>query len=189
MDIVITEQNRRSNPLSGRIKLVQGNIAQQDVDAIISLIPQNLEYRGQVNNELLKDAGEQLDEFILENIYKPRVGDVYAVPGFGLPCEHVLFGITPDWRNDFDREDGHLLKVLRKTLELARGMGLTRIALPPLASGKNGFPKQRAARLIVQAIENRLDEDFDEIRIVCVADRTLRVFEERLQAVGWTGMV
>ncbi len=186
MDIVIPEQRKRSNPLLGRVKLVQGSIAEQDVDAIISLIPQNLEYRGVINEALLKAAGEQLDQFVLENVYKPRVGDVYAMPGFGLPSEHVLFGITPDWRNDFDREDGHLLSVLRKTLELARRMGLQKIALPPLASGRNGFPKRRAARLIVQAIEDRLDEDFEEIRIACIADSTMRTFEERLRAIGWS---
>ncbi len=166
---------------------MQGDIAEQYLGGVVSLIPQNLEYRGEVNSALLKAAGEKLDKFILENVSKPRLGDVYAVPGFDLPCEHILFGITPNWRTEFDREDRHLLVVLRKAIELAADMNLRTLALPPLASGKNGFPKQRAARLILQALEDRLNNDFDEIRIVCQAAQTLEVFRDRLESIGWSG--
>ncbi len=187
MDIVISEPGRRSNPLLKRVTLVQGDITQQKVDAIVALVPQSLEYRGEINKAILAAAGEKLDEFVLEHIYKPRPGDVYAVPGFNMPCEHILYSITPNWRADFEREDRHLLTCCRKALVMARSMSLSSVAIPPLASGRHGFPNARAARLIVQAIEDRLDENFEEIRIVCPDAESVETFRQRLQSVGWEG--
>src|SRR5262245_27765312 len=105
MDIVITDRSRRSNPYLNRITLVEGDITRQKVDAIVTFLPLSLEYRGEINAGILVGAGEQLDKFILENIYKPKVGDVYTVPGFNLPCEHIFFCIVPIKRLDMDRPD------------------------------------------------------------------------------------
>jgi O-acetyl-ADP-ribose deacetylase (regulator of RNase III) len=188
MDVVISESNRRANPLLQRIKLMQGDIAQQDTGAVVSLLPQNLEFRGEINTALEKACGESLDDFILDNIYKPRPGDVYAVPGYKLSCQHIFFGIVPYWKGDFEREDVHLLSVCRKAMELMTSMGLKSISFPPLGSGKHGFPKPRAARLILQGIIDRLHEDHEEIRIVCPDKATAEVFRARLSAIGWTGL-
>jgi len=187
MEIVITEPHRRSNPLLDRISLVQGSIADQDVDAIVSFVPDSLKYYGEMNTAIHKVAGKELDQYILDNITNPKPGDVYAVPGFNMPCEHILFAVTPDWRSDFEREDRHLLDCCRKAIALAQSMSLDRIAIPPLAAGKHGFPRQRAARLIVQEIEAQLDEDIQEIRITCLHDAMIDIFEQRLKAIGWVG--
>ena len=184
MTIVITDPNRRSNPYLNRITLVQGDITRQKMDAIVTFIPQNLEYRGEINAAILAGAGERLDEFVLENIYKPRPGDIYAVPGFDLPCGHIFFCVVPPWRDDIDRPDRYLLNACRRAMETAHEMGLKTIAFPPLGSGWRGFPKPRAARLMLQGISERLDEGFEEVRIVARTERTLDVFRERLRAVS-----
>lgn len=184
MTIVITDPNRRSNPYINRITLVQGDITRQKIDAIVTFIPQNLEYRGEINAAILTGAGGGLDEFVLENIYKPRPGDIYAVPGFDLPCRHIFFCIVPRWRDDIDRQDRYPLNACRRAMETAHEMGLKSIAFPPLGSGRRGFPKSRAARLILQGICERLDDDFKEIRIVARTEKTLEVFRERLRVIS-----
>lgn len=168
-----------------RIKLAQGDITRQDVDAIVSVLPQNLEYSGTLNASILAAAGGKLDEFVLEHIYKPRPGDIYAVPGFNLPCRHILFCILPHWRSDFDREDKHLLIACRKAMELTRAMCLRSIAFPPLATGKHGYPIQKTARLMVSAVLERMEESIEEVRIVCPDEKAAGVFRERLLAMGW----
>lgn len=187
MNTVITEPPRRANPYLDRIKLVQGDITQQDTEAVLSLIPQDLEYRGEVNHALLEAAGEQLDEFILGNILEPRPGDVYAVPGFNLKCKHILFCVVPVWRTDFDRHDKYLLNACRKAIETLWEMSLTSLSIPPLGSGKHGYPKPRAARLIVQGVLDRIDENVEEVRLTCKKEETFKIFEERLRQVGWSG--
>lgn len=188
MDIVITEPGKPSNPFIDRIKVVHGNIIEQDVDAIVTLVPQTLEYRGEINRSILKACGEQLDRFVLENVDDdPVLGDIYAVPGFILPCRHIFFCVVPPWKADFERDDRYLLNPVRKSLELARNMGLNTVAFPPLGSGKNSFPKPRAARLLVQGILDRLDQNIDEVRIVCLKEATMAPYRERLKMEGWPG--
>ena len=180
MDIVITEPGKPSNPFLDRIKIIRGNIIEQDADAIVTLLPQTLEYRGEINGAILKACGEQLDEFVLQHVMQPVFGDIYAVPGFNLRCKHVFFCIVPPWRADFDRDDRYLLNSCRRAMELAHEMQLKTIAFPPLGSGKNSFPKARAARLLVQGITDRLDQHIDEVRIVCLKEETLGHYRDRV---------
>ncbi|MCC6598194.1 MAG: macro domain-containing protein [Alphaproteobacteria bacterium] len=180
MDSFISEPISPSNPYLNRIKVVQGDITRQNTDAIVTVIPQTLEYRGMLNAAILEGAGTQLDKFILEHIVMPRTGDVYAVPGFNLPCKHIIYCIVPIWKDDFDRHDRDLTKACRKAVELARSMRLRSLAFPPIGSGQRGFPKARAARLIVEVIASRLSADIDEIRIVCRTKTTMQHFKDRL---------
>ena len=182
---MISDYSGASNPYINKIKLVLGDISKQDVGAVVTLIPKSLEYKGNINAALLKGAGEELDKFILDNIYQPKAGDVYAVPSFNLPCQNLIFAVRPEWRSDFDREDKHLVMCVRKSIVLSKCMLIKTIALPPLASGKGGFPKPRAARILIQSILDRLDDSVDEVRIVCPDQKTYDIYKERLIAKGW----
>ncbi|MCK5285094.1 MAG: macro domain-containing protein [Alphaproteobacteria bacterium] len=180
MDIIIPKRKEPSNPYLNRITLVKGDISAQNVDAVVSIIPKSLEYHGSVNASLLEAAGEQLDEFILNNVYRPRSDDIYVVPGFNLPCKFLIFCIVPEWRNDFDRKDRDLLAACRGAIEMAQNKDMDVIAFPPLASGKNAFPKKRAARLIIRGISDRLDGTLKEVRIVSPDQNSYDIFKERL---------
>ncbi len=180
MTPVIPDTPKRANPYLERIRLVRGSITEQDVDAIVTLMPQNLEYRGELNARILKEAGASVDAFVLENIYRPNPGDIYSVPGFDLPCRHIFFCIVPVWRDDFDRTQRQLLNVARRAMETAREMGLSTIAFAPIGSGRRGFPKPRAARLILKGIAERMHVSIREVRIVARTDETLAIFQERL---------
>jgi len=166
-----------------------GDLAAQEVDAVVTILPQNMEYHGILNSRLAEVAGRELPHFIKENIFDPRPGDIFAVPGFGLKAKHILIAIVPVWRTEFDRQDRVLVNICRRAMEEARIMGLRSIAFPPLASGNKGFPKKRAARLILQGIEERLEtvfEDgyFDEVRIVARSEETCRIFRDRITQMG-----
>ncbi len=184
----IAEPSEPSNPYIDRIRLIQGDITQQKADAVISLIPQDLEFSGKINNALQKASGVNLDEFILENVYKPTPYDVYAVPGFNLPCKNIIFAVRPNWREDYERNDKDLVLCIRKALVLAKCMLLTSIAIPPLSSSaKRGYGKSRAARLLIQGILDRLDEKISTVTIVCPDAETFAAYRERLLLKGWHG--
>lgn len=185
MSIVISEAQKRSNPCLQKIRLVRGNLAEQEVDALVSLIPYTLEHTGAINEALFEAAGPALDDFILEHIVKPKVGDVYAVPGFNLSARHVIYTFRPLWKDDFDREDKHVLAAVRKAMVLSKCMVLGRIAFPPLGAGKKEYGPARSARIVVQGILDRIDESFQEVRIVCDDDETYAAYRERLIKIGW----
>lgn len=174
-----------THPFINTIRLVEGDIAAQDVDALVSLIPQNLEYGGRINTRLMQASQANLDGFILDNIYQPLVGDVYAVPGFALPARHVIFAVHPNWKDDWDREGKDLILCCRKAMVLAKCMLLSRLAFPPLAAGKEGFPPERAAKYMIAGILDRLDERIREVRIVVPDAALYKIYLDRLVALGW----
>ena len=187
MEIVISNSGPATKPFLHKIKLVQGNIVDQEVDAVVTTIPKNMQHVGSLNSSIIGAAGRQLDDFILENIYKPKAGDVYAVPGFNLPAEHVLIGVMPYFRTEFDKDDRYLIGCMRNIMELASRMGLRRIAFPPVSSGKTGYPKARAARLLIKGVTDRLDEGFSEVRIVCPDNASFDSYHSKLSNIGWEG--
>lgn len=180
---MIAEQPIPSNTdLIGKIRLVEGDLTEQrDVDAIVGLIPASLDVGGSLNQALIRAAGERLDDFILDNIYKPRPGDVFAVPPFALPVRHILFAVTPEWKDGIDREDRDLVRCYRGIMQLATNMKLHRLAFPALGTGKRKYPIRRAARLGVQGIMDRMSPAFGEIRIVCNRRETYDAFQEAIE--------
>lgn len=189
MSNLVTNTGGRSNAhLINRIRLVKGDItAQTGIDAVVASIEIDMKMDGTLNQAMLAAAGERLDEFILENIYKPRKGDAFALPPFGLPVKHIIYVITPNWRGGIDAEDRDLLNCYRRAIRLAHRMELKSIAFPALGTGANKYPLERAARLAVQGIMDRLTGQLDEIRIVCNRDDTYQAFSKRLKKTGWKG--
>lgn len=185
MEIVISNSGQVTKPFLNRIKLIKGDIVRQDVDAIVTVVPQNLEHQGSLNTSIFQAASHKLDDFILEHIYKPKIGDVYAVPGFNLPASNVLIGVMPHFRTEFDMHERYLSNCTRKIMELARCMFLKRVAFPPISSGKHGYPRPKAARLILQGILDRMDQNFEEIRIVVPDDQSYDLFLKKLTSIGW----
>lgn len=181
----IPEQKRGSNAkFIDRIKVVKGDITRQEgVDAIVSTMQINHDVSGSLNKNIIAAAGEDFDNFTLENIYKPRVNEVYAVPGFNLPVKHVLFVIISNWRDHFDRDDVCLLRCYRLTMKTATEMQLKRIAYPALGTGKYSYAPDKAARLGLQGILERMTPFIEEVRIVCDDDRVYEAFTKRLALI------
>ncbi len=187
MNRFLSERSETSKQeLLKKVTLVKGDINQQpDTDAIVVTIGTDLEIEGTLLKSVIAAAGNDFDAFILENIFSPRAGDVFVVPGFDLPVRHVIFVILPPWKDGFDREHAYLLRAYRHAIETARSMFLRRISFPALGTGSRGYPVERAARLGIEGIMDRLDETFDEIRIVCDKRDTYMAFGRRLTQKGW----
>jgi O-acetyl-ADP-ribose deacetylase (regulator of RNase III) len=168
-----------------RISLHQGDILHQKVDAIVTTIPRTLRIEGKLNTDLMEWTGDQLDEYILENVYRPSPGESFIVPGFNLPADHVILSIVPDWRTEFDRSDRDMLHAYRGAMEAAVAQGYKSVAFPALITGRKNFPLPRAARLAVQGVLERLQNPVSDVRIVCYNPAARAPYEKRLSDMGW----
>lgn len=155
-----------------------GDLTEQvDVDAIVGAITPGMRVDGSLNQALIHAAGAQLDDFILENIFKPRPGDVFMVPSFNLKVRHLIFTVTPEWEDAIQQEDRDLTRCYRGVMQLAQKYNIRTIAFPALATGQGKFPPQRAGRIAIGAILQRMTPDFDDVRIVCNKPDILQAFQ------------
>jgi len=187
MNVFISNSGLASKPFLDRISVVHGDIAAQDTDAIAIVIPKDLRFQGGINTSVQEAAGYDVEQFIHNHINKPKIGEVYALPADGLPTRHILVGVMPYYRTEFDMSESHLSGVTRGIMELARCMLLGSIAFAPIGSGKGNFPKVKAARLVCKGITDRMHENIEDIRIVCKDPQRTDVFKQKLEVLGWEG--
>lgn len=172
--------------LINRITLYKGDITrQQDVDAVVCTIHADLTLRGSLNESIFTAAGPALDEDLLENIVRPRVGDVFVLPGYDLPVPHVIFTVVPVWRDSFDREDSIITRAYRYAMEAAHKMNLRKVAFPVFGTGHMGYPPERATRMALKGVSERYIGMLDEVRFVCNKDDIFQAMGRRLQKNGW----
>lgn len=157
-----------------------------DVDAIVGSISPDLKAEGSLNQAIIAAAGEQIDDFILEHIFRPKAGDVFAVPPFNLPIPHIIYAVTPEWKDGIGNEDRDLTRCYRGIIHLAYLMKLKRIAIPAIGAGIGRYPIRRAARIGVQGIIDRMTDDIEEVRIVCNSRENYKAFFQTLIRYGWT---
>uniref|UniRef100_A0A8C9LYG1 Core histone macro-H2A.1 n=1 Tax=Piliocolobus tephrosceles TaxID=591936 RepID=A0A8C9LYG1_9PRIM len=107
-----------------------------------------------IHSEISNLAG-----FEVEAIINPTNADIdlkddlaAVSAGHGLPAKFVIHCNSPVWGADKCEE--LLEKTVKNCLALADDKKLKSIAFPSIGSGRNGFPKQTAAQLILKAISS-----------------------------------
>ncbi|XP_016053018.1 PREDICTED: core histone macro-H2A.1 isoform X3 [Miniopterus natalensis] len=141
--------------LGQKLQVVQADIASIDSDAVVH--PTNTDFYtgGEVGNTLEKKGGKEFVEAVLELRKKNgplEVAGAAVSAGHGLPAKFVIHCNSPVWGADKCEE--LLEKTVKNCLALADDKKLKSIAFPSIGSGRNGFPKQTAAQLILKAISN-----------------------------------
>ncbi|EAW62222.1 core histone macro-H2A.1 isoform X3 [Pongo pygmaeus] len=141
--------------LGQKLQVVQADIASIDSDAVVHPTNTDFYIGGEVGNTLEKKGGKEFVEAVLELRKKNgplEVAGAAVSAGHGLPAKFVIHCNSPVWGADKCEE--LLEKTVKNCLALADDKKLKSIAFPSIGSGRNGFPKQTAAQLILKAISS-----------------------------------
>ncbi len=134
-----------------RMRVVEGDITQLDVDAIVNAANAALAPGGGVCGAIHRAAGPELAE-ACRRLGGCATGDARITPGFRLKARHVIHAVGPRWRDGAHGEQELLASAYRRSLELARDHGLASIAFPAISTGVYGFPPELAAPIAVRAV-------------------------------------
>ncbi|XP_077402790.1 core histone macro-H2A.1 isoform X4 [Vanacampus margaritifer] len=141
--------------LGQKLQVVQADISVVESDAVVHPTNSALYTGGEVGSALEKKGGKELAEAVLEMKKKNGPLDVAGAvltAGFGLPAKYVIHCNSPAWGSDKCEE--MLDKTVKNCLALADDKKLKSVAFPSIGSGRNGFPKQTAAQVILKAISS-----------------------------------
>jgi len=166
------------------LRLVQGDITERDVDAIVNAANSRLQHGGGVAGAIVRKGGHIIQEESDRIGYVPVGGA--AITGAGrLPCRYVIHAVGP--RMGEGDEDSKLKGAVLSSLKLASGKGLKSISLPAISSGIFGFPKDRCAEILVNAASTYLRENPEsslELVEFCVYDDlTMGYFRKELEKI------
>ncbi|XP_054481400.1 core histone macro-H2A.1 isoform X3 [Anoplopoma fimbria] len=139
--------------LGQKLQVVQADISSVESDAVVHPTNSSLYSGGEVGSALEKKGGKEFIEALSELKKKNgplEVAGAVLTAGFGLPAKYVIHCNSPGWGSDKCEE--MLDKTVKNCLALADEKKLKSVAFPSIGSGRNGFPKQTAAQLILKAI-------------------------------------
>ncbi len=161
------------------LRLIQGDITDREVDAIVNAANSSLKHGGGVAGAIVRKGGQIIQE------ESDRIGHVpvghAAITGAGrLPARFVIHAVGP--RMGEGDEDNKLKHSVRSSLQLASEKKLSSISFPAISSGIFGFPKDRCASILVDEALNYLkansDSSLKEVEFCIFDDETLHHFKE-----------
>ncbi len=137
---------------STHLRIVRGDICDQDVDAIVNAANSSLMGGGGVDGAIHARGGPQVTEAcrrIVESDWPGGLpaGRAVITPGGRLPARHVIHTVGPVWRGGESLEEMVLADAYRNCLSLAVARGLRSVAFPAISTGAYGYPIERAARV------------------------------------------
>ena len=169
--------------MNERIRTVQGDITKLNVDAIVNAAQNSLVRGGGVDGAIHRAAGPQLQEECL-TLGGCETGDAKATKGYDLPAKYVIHTVGPVWRpRHLDgTEDNLLASCYRRSLEVARGLGISSIAFPAISTGIYGFPPERAATIAIREVHEHAH--CVEVVFVCFDSETHALYNSLLVSPG-----
>ena len=152
-----------SNPLKvdrSVVEFVQGDITQQDVDAIVNAANSGLMGGGGVDGAIHRAGGPA----ILAECKEIRkrlpdglpTGEAVMTTGGKLKARNVIHAVGPRWRGGNKNEPQLLTNCYQNSLRLADEKGLKSIAFPSISTGIYGYPVEKAAPLALAAVKTYL---------------------------------
>jgi len=163
------------------IEIVEGDITQQKVDAIVNAANTSLLGGGGVDGAIHRAAGpELLTE--CRTLHGCATGDAKITHGCRLPAKWVIHTVGPVWHGGKNSEDDLLASCYRRSLEVAVQNGIRTLAFPAISTGIYGFPLERATRIAVREIRAFLESNpsFDKIVFVCFDTHTRNCYQKVL---------
>ena len=163
------------------LRLVHGDLTEACVDAIVNAANAHLAHGGGVAGAIVRRGGEEIQSE--SNAWIRQHGlvthDKPAITGAGrLPCRSVIHAVGPVW-GDGD-EDAKLRAAVSGACAVAQQHGLASMALPAISTGVFGFPKERGARVIMDAIIDFLQKypgsSLREVGVTLIDEASVRVF-------------
>jgi O-acetyl-ADP-ribose deacetylase (regulator of RNase III) len=167
------------------IRLIQGDITERNVDAVVNAANSYLQHGGGVAGALVRKGGRVIQD------ESDRVGFVpvghAALTGAGkLPAKFVIHAVGP--RMGEGDEENKLSNAIRNSLILADSKGFKSISIPAISSGIFGFPKDRCANILVsealQYLKSRPQSSIRKIEFCIFDDETVRYFTQEFEKIG-----
>ena len=133
-----------------KIRLLQGDITDQDADAVVNAANSSLMGGGGVDGAIHRRGGPA----ILEECKRIRqkdwpnglpAGKAVITTGGSLKARHVIHTVGPVWSGGRSGEAEALGECYSNSLRIAAQEGLRSVAFPSISTGAYGYPVREAS--------------------------------------------
>ena len=167
------------------IEILQADITTLNVDAIVNAANNALLGGGGVDGAIRRAAGPEL-----LNACRPlggcATGEAKITPGFNLPARYVIHTVGPVWQGGGQGEPALLENAYCSSFDIALANKVSSIAFPAISTGVYGYPKQQAAEIALQVMQ-QYSPYFKKIIAACHSEADVLLYKKVLQALELAG--
>lgn len=163
--------------MSDRIAIIQGDITQQPVDAIVNAANNTLLGGGGVDGAIHRVAGPELLAECRQ-LNGCATGEAKITQGYHLPAAWVIHTVGPVWWGGNQGEPELLALCYQNCLALAEQYNIQTIAFPSISTGAYGYPVDKAAEIAIREIKHFLagNDSITSVILVCFGDNVYQQY-------------
>jgi O-acetyl-ADP-ribose deacetylase (regulator of RNase III) len=150
--------------LETRIQIVQGDITEQDVDAVVNAANSSLMGGGGVDGAIHRRGGPRILEEC-KTIRREKwpdglpSGKAVITSGGHLRARYVIHTVGPIWHGGDRGEPKILADCYRNSLDLLQEKRLISIAFPAISTGAYGYPITEASRVALRTVKEFVEKE------------------------------
>jgi O-acetyl-ADP-ribose deacetylase len=161
------------------LEVVEGDIAQLDVDAIANAANNQLWMGAGVAGAIKREGGNEIEvEAMAQG--PVEVGEVVVTGGGNLKAKNVIHGAVMG--QDLRTNAELVGRTTRRVLEAADDLGARSVALPAFGTGVGGFPLAEAAEIIVREASSYEPRNLERVVFAVFGDDAEEAFLQALKA-------
>jgi O-acetyl-ADP-ribose deacetylase (regulator of RNase III) len=166
------------------LEIVQGDITQQDTEAIGNAANSALAGGGGVDGAIHRAGGPTLMSELRARYKGCPTGSAVITSGGNLKAKYVIHAVGPRYSGS-PKDPGLLLGAYRKSLELCTQNKISSIAFPSISTGIYGYPLEEASRIALRTVRDYLKDhpEIKLVRFVLFDSKTFDVYKESLKEI------
>ncbi|PHQ81351.1 MAG: O-acetyl-ADP-ribose deacetylase [Coxiella sp. (in: Bacteria)] len=153
------------------ITIIQDDITQLAVDAVVNAANTSLLGGGGVDGAIHRAAGPELLE-ACRLLNGCDTGQAKLTAGFKLPAKYIIHTVGPVWHGGDNNESELLASCYRECLNLTLSHDIKSIAFPAISCGVYHFPAEQAIAIAFTEVKRFLSSTnhLDAVQFVCFDD-------------------
>ncbi len=165
---------------NSKIRLVQGDITELVIDAVVNAANSQLRLGGGVAGAIRRKGGPTIQEEC-DVIGETFVGGAVITTGGNLKAKHVIHAVGP--RMGEGNEDTKLRNATLNSLRLMDAYRLKTIAFPAISTGIFGYPIGKCSKIMITTAKEYLSTktQINEVIFCLYTSSDLEVFEKELK--------
>jgi O-acetyl-ADP-ribose deacetylase (regulator of RNase III) len=165
-----------------QLEVVQGDITQQDTEAIGNAANSRLAGGGGVDGAIHRAGGPSIMSELRAKYKGCPTGSAVITGGGNLKAKYVTHAVGPIYSGS-PKDTELLSSAYRTSLELCTQHKISSIAFPSISTGVYGYPVGEASRIALKTVMDYLKNhpEIQLVRFVLFDSKTFDVYKESLK--------